>query len=349
MVLTAAWGDEENFSGFVSEDAGISQNPSANIQPYQYSRVLLRGQEDLADSLSLILMGEADQQASGSSMFPSWLLYPVPNVLQLEVQNNGVDGQSFLLARLDRASLQWSSGSLETRVGLENFDWGSSSFYRPTDYFFPLSPLAWVSDTPLGSEGVDAKCFLFDDLSLEGAARLLQGGHAEEVVRLVNKGIGITLTPSFAWLQGRDGLGLEAAGTFPDFKAWVEGVDWFFPGGVDRLQWVAGLSTIKQGTTLKAEFFQDGTGEILGGFSNGTLDAAYLSGSVGRKFPGGWKTELSLVKSVDGGPFLFWPKIQWAFAPQWEAGFQAQILIASGAGPLDLYPGRTGLSGSFLF
>ncbi len=350
MVFSSSWADDgAGFSGKVSEEAGFFQS-SGSFEPYQYSRLLLRSHDDLLDSLSLVLEGEINQQSSASALAPSWPLYPTRNFLDLEAEDlNSSQGTSFLSARFSRAFLKWTSGPLELTAGLQNFNWGASSFYRPTDYFYPLSPLAWVRDEPLGSEGLDASYFLFDNFSLEGAVRWLSGRTSEGVIRLVNKEIGLSVTPSLALLQGRSGLGLELSGTFPDFQLRLEGVDWLENGETDQVEWIAGFSTLVSGTKLNLEVFQDSTGMVLGSDSSGTSNAAYLFASVEKTFTGQWKAAPALVKSLGGGPLLFWPKVSWGFAPSLELSLQAQVPLGAGDGLLALNPGRTGLSAAYSF
>ncbi len=250
---------------------------------------------------------------------------------------------------MNRAYFKWASGPLELTGGLLRSDWGVSSFYKPTDYFYPVLPLAWIKEPSLGSEGAEVSCFLFDDLSLEGSARWLSGGQGEWVARLVNKGIGLSLTPSFASLTGRDGIGMELSGTFPDFQARFEGVEWFAPGGAVRLEWTAGLSTVMQATQWTLECFQDATGEALRGVSSGTGNGTYFFASAERQFTAQWRFAPALVKALEGGPFLFWPKVSWRFEPSWLLEFQAHLPLGNDPGPLALDPGRVGLSVNYLF
>jgi hypothetical protein len=250
---------------------------------------------------------------------------------------------------LSRALMHYASGRLDVILGLQEFNWGSSRFWRPTCFFNPLPPLTWMRDLPLGSEGVDASCFLFDYLSLEVGARWLGGETFEGVIRLVNRGIGITVTPSFATLTGRNGLGLEMVGTFPDLKAWLEGVDWLYSGGISAVDWVAGLSTVHEGATYTLEVLRDESGIMLGGFSDITTRATYISPSYEKNFPGGWRLTGTLAFALEGGPILFWPKGSWNFSPPWEWGLQAHILAGPNQGPLALAPTRLGTWVSYSF
>ena len=232
---------------------------------------------------------------------------------------------------MDRAALKWCSGPLEVTGGLQAPDWGTSLFYRPTDYFFPLSPLAWQRDEPLGSEALDASCFLFDFLSVEGAARWLSGDRTEGVIRLVDKGIGIGVSPSLAILSGRNGAGLELSGTFPEFQVRFEGVDWFYANGSSQWEGIGGLSTVKGQVTYNLEFYRDGTGTVLGNSSTGPSATTYLFASVEGPFPAKWWTYLSLLKSVDGGPLLAWTRIRWSLGGPFTLSLQAWLpLGASG-------------------
>ena len=246
--------------------------------------------------------------------------------------------------QIDRAYLKWTEGSLEVKAGLQNFDWGSSYLYRPTDYFFPLLPLAWQRDEPLGSEALDASCFLFDFLSVEGAARWLDGGKTEGVLRLVDKGIGIGVSPSFAFLTGKNGAGLELSGTFPDFQARLEGVDWLYPDGSSQLEWVAGLSTVKDQTTYNLEFFRDGSGQVLGPLSDAYTPSGYFFASVGKKLPSKWGAFAGILKSVDGGPAVFWIKADVALGGQWTLGYQAWLPAGEANGPLSGLTHRSGVA-----
>ncbi|HEY5039208.1 MAG TPA: hypothetical protein VIJ93_09075 [bacterium] len=342
---------DESFSGKFSVEAGSLQAPGGSLQPFQFSRLLVEGRNDLSSNLSYGLSAEADWQTAALGSRPPWPLYPQKNAVVLEDTNlSSSDGSNVYSARVNRVYLKWVSGSVEATAGLQSFNWGISRFYRPTNYFFPCGPLDWTRDQPLGSEALDASCFLFDDLSLEGAARLLEGGTAEEVLRLVNKGIGLTVTPSFAWMKGRNGLGLEAMGTLPDFQVRLEGVDWLYPDGHAAAEWVVGLSTVKDGTTYTLEAFRDETGNMLGFYSSAPASqATYVSASVEKDFTDGWKVSPSLAFSLEGGPLLFWPKASWGFSTHWELEFEAQIQLGRVAGPLALNPGRAGLSVSYSF
>ncbi len=330
------------FSGEASVEAGL-YSPSTT-GTYGLSRLLLKNEDDLDSDLLLSFAGEADAQATGSDLSPSWPVYPQTNALRLQTDNlPGTDGTLYSL-QLDRAFIKWTTGPLEVKAGLQDFDWGSSYLYRPTDYFFPVPPLVWQRDEPLGSEALDASCFLFEFLTAEGAVRFLDSGRAEGVIRLVNKGIGIGVSPSFAFLSNRNGAGLELSGTFPDFQARLEGVNWFYSDGTTRLEWVAGLSTVKNQTTFNLEFYKDASGQVLGGFSNGYTSASYFFASVEKRFPAKWGAFAGLLKSVDGGPALFWIKAEVDLDPNLGLSYQAWLPIGAEDGPLAGLTHRSGIS-----
>src|SRR5271163_2318149 len=267
LPVSSVWAQEDlSLSGQAVEEAGLAQTPQSSLRPYQYSRLLLQSHGDLDSEFSWSLEGEAAQQFSGMAQPPTWLTYASQNIVNLEIDNSTASSNtSYQLARLDRAFLKWTSGRWEITGGLQAFDGGTAYFYQPTHYFNPLPPLAWITDESLGNEGLNVDFFLLDDLSVEGSVRWLADGSSEWSDRLLNKGIGIGITPSFAWLEGRDGAGLELSGTFPDFQVRLEGVNWFYSNGASRLEWIAGLSTLVQGTKLTLEGLQDATGEALGG------------------------------------------------------------------------------------
>jgi len=339
-----------SFSGQVSQEGGIAQNASSSIQPYQTSRALLQSHGEFDPEFSWGLEGETDQQSSGIGLMPVWITYVKQNYVNLEADNsNSLSGTSYQMARLDRAFLKWISGRMEISAGLQSFDGGTAYFYQPTHYFNPSPALAWVTDEPLGSEGLQANCFLFDDLSVEGEVRYLVDGSSEWVARLVNKGIGVAITPSFAWLNGRNGAGLELSGTFPDFQVRFDGVNWFYSDGRVQLEWVAGVSGLIQGTKLTLEGLQDTNGDALGGWTMGNPNAFYLFASAQRDFSGQWQANLALVKSLNGGPLLWWPKVSWSWNRDWKLTAQAQWPLGATDGALGLYPSRTGLSLAFLF
>ncbi len=342
--------ENRDFSARLSLEAGILEAPLEASGFYQYSRLLLESHNDLDPSLTLTVSGELGWQASTAVSGPPWQVFPVKNLLNLEADNmSSSSGPEDISARLSRACLQWANGRLQVNAGLQSFDWGSSRFYRPTDYFFPLSPLAWVDNQPLGSEALDAECYLFEFLSAEGAVRWLQGGESEWVARLINKGIGISVSPSFARMIDRDGIGMEASGTFPEFQARLEAVEWLYHYGSAYLEFVAGLSTVQEKITYNLEAFLDGTGSVLGAFSSKPGRVVYLFASVGKDFFTGWKASVGLVKSPVGGPFLFWPKISWAYAESRELDLQCQVPLAVGDGSLDLTTTRMGLSAAYLY
>jgi hypothetical protein len=353
FLLAAPWLQAQetlSISGQIAEEGGVFQTPQSLLEPYQYSSLLMKSHGDLTSELSWGLEGEADQQSSAAGQSPTWLTDASPNALSLEADNStATTDTSYTMARLDRAFLKWTSGRWEVTAGLQAFDGGACSFYQPTHYFNPLPPLAWVTDEPLGSEGLNLNCFLFDDLSVEGSVRRLADGSAEWVARLANKGIGISISPSFACLEGRDGVGLELSGTFPEIQVRFEGVNWFYPGNSWQLEWVAGISTLIQGAKITLEGLQDTTGEALGDWGTGNPDSFYLFASAQRDFSGQWQADPALVQSLSGGPLILWPKVSWNLNRAWKLTAQAQWPLGSANGPLGLIPSRSGLSLAFLF
>jgi hypothetical protein len=343
VILWAAEG--AGFSGNLSLEGGGIQPPSSAIQTDSYYRLFLQDLGDLDQEFSYCLSGEANWQTFTPTISIAWPLYPQNNLLRLESNNIATShNNDYYGVEMDRAYLRWASGPLDLSAGLIKPQWGSSFFYRPTDYFFPLSPLQWEGAEALGSEGLDASFFLFDDLSLEGATRFLEGGDMEGVLRLVNKGIGLTVTPSAAWMTGRNAFGLELVGTFPEVQVRLEGTDWLYADHHTAANWTAGFSTSHEGVKYTAEILRDETGEILGDYSDVVGQATYVYMSAEGSFFSRCKASPALVVPLEGGPFLFWPKVSWNFAPQWDLGFQAQVLLGNWKGPLDLYPGRLGLS-----
>ena len=333
---------EDGFSGRLSTESGSFQSPNAGLGLFQFSRIILENQGDLLPNLSFNLSAEADWQTAGSAALPPWPGFPVPNALSLEVDHSSANvGSDFYFLRMDRASLKWVSGRLDLSLGLQNLDWGSSFFYRPTDYFFPLSPFDLVRDQPLPSEAVDLSFFLIDDFSLEGTVRWVEDGRPEALLRLVNRGIGLTFTPSFAWLEGREGLGLKRSELFRISR--YAGRGWI--GGCRRVclnsKWIAGISTLEnKGMTYNLEVFQDGTGTVLGKDSTGDPSAVYFFASFEGKLAEDWKSKIALVKSPGGGPFLFWPQLEWNFEAAWSVQLEGQLLVVHSSGSLGNNPSR---------
>lgn len=348
--IAGAQTPSNGFSGRLSLEGGGLQGPSSSVQTYSYYRLFLQEGEDIAPDLSFLVAGEANWQTFTPLVSIPWPLYPQNNALRLENDNITTShGRDYYGLQANRAYLRWISGPLDVTAGLFKPDWGASIFYRPTDYFFPKPPLQWVGMEALGSEGVDASLFLFDDLSVEGAARWLEGGTTEGVARLINKGIGLTIAPSAAWMTGRNAFGLEIVGTFPTLQVRLEGTDWIYADQHTAANWILGISTSHEGVKYTAEILRDATGDILGAYSDDSNQATCAFISVEGTFFGTWKASPALVVPLEGGPLLFWPKVAWSFAPQWEAGFQAQVLLGNWKGPLDLYPGRGGFSLAFNF
>ncbi len=160
LSLSTVWAAEgTGFSGNLSPEGGGTQAPSEAVQTYSYYRLLLQNTGNLDQEFSYALAGEANWQTFTSPAQLSWPLYPQANALKLETDNIATSGGNDLYnLQADRAYLHWASGPLEMTAGLFKPNWGSSYFYRPTDYFFPLSPLQWDRDEPLASEGADATC-----------------------------------------------------------------------------------------------------------------------------------------------------------------------------------------------
>ncbi len=338
-------------SGTLAVEGGATQPTESGLSAYQYSYLDLESHPDLAPDLSLGLEADAIAQNSAVPMLASEPEFEgVKNLIHLEWENAEADDQGEIYSlELQQASLAWTAGSLELKGGLFKPQWGSSLFYKPTDYFYPLPPLQWLTDEPLSSEGANATCFLFDDLSLEGAARVLKGGQTEGVARLVNKMIGLTVTPSAAWLTGRNAFGLELVASLPTVQIRLEGTDWLYADQHTAANWIIGFSTNHEGVQYSAEILRDGTGEILGMFSDSGNQGTYVFLKAEGAFFSQWKASPGLVVPLEGGPFLFWPKVGWNFAPQWELGFQGQVLLGNWKGPLDLYPGRAGVSLAYSF
>jgi len=190
---------------------------------------------------------------------------------------------------------------------------------------------------------------LFDDLGLEAAGRLLAGGATEWVLRFPERGIGVSAIPSFAHLTGRQGLGLEGVVTFPTFQLRWEGVEWFFPTNRSALEMEAGFSSRWDGSNLCLEWLKDGTGEALSGFSNGNPAANYFYFSLNRALDKHWTLDPALVKSPDGGPFLFWPRVVLNFDTGWQFSLEGQVSVAFAEGPLALNPDRVFLALAYEF
>lgn len=344
----AVWAQEDEgtpFSARVGIESGIFQPAHDALHPYLYSHLELETHPGIADGLSLDLEGQANGQEADVPMGPSEPEAPRKNYLNLQWVSTEEDAsQERYQLELDQAAFHWASGPLEMRAGLFKPDWGYSTFYRPTDYFFPIPPLSWLRDLPSASEGADASCFLFDDLSVEGAARFLEGGDAEWVARLAQKGIGLTVTPSFARLAGKDGFGWEVMGTFPTAQVRFEGVEWFNSLGGRFTDINIGASTSRYGVKYSLEIFRDGMGEIFRSGSGFSAGAYYVFISAEGTLTKEWKLSTAVVASFDGGPVLFRPKLNWTFEERWEAGFQAQVPLGDWAGPLQSVPSRVGLS-----
>ncbi len=348
LSFSPCWGEEEGkaFSGEISVEPGIFQGSDCQTGVYQFSRFELESHQDLITSLSYGFEGQAEWQTSSILMNPPDHDFGVENILPFEVKD---ENGGFFSMELYQASLKFAQGPVEFTAGLFKPSWGSSRFYKPTDYFYPLQPLQWNMEIFQGSEGLDAKSFLFDDLSLEGAVRWLEDWNSEWVLKLVNKGIGITATPSFARLLNKNAMGLELSGTFPDFQLRAEGVDWFFNDGSAKAEWTIGISTVRKSIAYTLEILRDETGTILGGVSAGAPNATYLYTSMEKTFQGDWKISPALVKGFEGGPFLFWPKASWGFAPSWELELQGQVKLGTVPGPLSLVQNRLGISTAFSF
>jgi hypothetical protein len=312
---------------------------------FQVTRLLLDRKDQVLDDLDLNLGGEVLWLADQNPVAVPWPENGKPNWVNLEWNNlNDSDGFNYEALRMTRLNFQESFDGFQATLGIQDFTWGSGRFYKPTDYFNPLEPLTLLREEPLGSEAVDLSQALFDDLSFEAAGRLLLGGATEWVARFPNRGIGVTATPSFAHLIDRQGLGLEGVVTFPTFQLRWEGVEWFLPANRSALEMEAGVSSRWDESNLCLEWLKDGTGEALGGFSNGNPSADYFYFSLNRGLDKHWTLEPALVKSPEGGPFLFWPRVVLNFDTGWQFSLQGQVSAAFSEGPLALNPDRVFLA-----
>jgi hypothetical protein len=336
-------------SGKIAAEAGGLQGPQGDWMPYAYGGLWLEDRSDLSSGFSLEASAEADGQFSDSHALSTWPPGTPSNEVSTDSSAGFSSGKggSYLL-RLDRVFLVWAQGRLEARAGLFHPSWGSDVFFKPTDYFNPPALFQWGGEVLPGSEGADAVFFLFDDLSLEGAVRWVQGGASEEVLRLVNRGIGFAVTPSFSRMTDRTGLGMEAVGTFPTFQLRLEGVDWLYRSGGSAAAWNLGLTTLLEGEKFDLEMLRGPEGDLQGEPSERGAPRSFLFISTEREFGGQWKAHPVLAAPLEGGPLLFWPRLSWAFSGPWELGFQAQWPLEGGGGPLAV-PSREGLSVSYSF
>ena len=346
---TGPWGFRLDFQ------TGL-QDPAGHTGYFQATRLLLDRRDSLSDDLDLNVGAEAlwwvqgPQGPPADSLHLPWPEAAAPNWIPVEWNNfNDSDGVNFEVLRLTRLNLRESFDGFEAQAGLQAFDWGQGHFFKPTDYFNPLAPLSFWNEEPLGSEALDLSQALFDDLGVEAAARLTEGGDAEWVIRLPNRGIGFLAVPSFARLVGRDGLGLEGYVTFPTFQIRAEAVRWVLSSGEVEVEALAGISTRVDDGDLSLEWLKDGTGEALGAFSTQAPSADYFYFSLSRALGKRWTLAPALVKSPEGGPFLFWPKLVLNFGTGWEFSLEAQVSAAFGAGPLAAHSDRFLLGVSYEF
>ena len=331
---TGPWGFRLDFQ------TGL-QDPSGPLGYFQATRLLLDRKDPLSEDLDLNVGAEALWWAQGPQGPPANALnlpWPEPgaaNWIPVEWNNfNDSDGVNFEVLRLTRLNLRETFDGFEAAAGLEAYNWGLGHFFKPTDYFNPLAPLSFWDEEPLGSEALDLSQTLFDDLSVEAAARLTAGANTEWVLRFPNRGIGFLAVPSFARLSGRDGLGLEGFVTFPTFQIRAEAVRWAFTSGSSAVEALAGVSTRVEDGDLCLEWLKDGTGEALGGFSTRGQSADYFYFSFHRAWDKRFSLDSALVKSPEGGPLLFWPKAVLNFGTGWQFSFEAQVSAAFSQGPL---------------
>lgn len=326
------------------------QSPKNSISYFQAARLLLDRKDEIVDGLELNLGGEFLWLAGENSPPPPWPVPGKPGWIPVEWNHfNGDDGVNDDSLRLSRLSLKENVDGFQVVAGLQTFDWGSGYFDRPTDYFNPLSPLALMRQEPLGSEAVDLSQFLFDDLSVEATGRVLAGGSAEWVLRLPDRGIGFWVVPSFVHLADRQGAGLEGVMTFPVFQVRLEAVRWTRDLGSVAVEAEMGLSTRWQDSDLRLEWLRDGTGTALGEFSTENPSADYFYFSIRRALDRNWTLAPALVKSPDGGPFLFWPRLVLDFHRGWQFSLEGQMAFAFQEGPLAGNPDRLFLSMAYVF
>ena len=111
-------------------------------------------------------------------------------------------------------------------------------------------------------------------------------------------------------------------------------MDWLYNDGTSEMTWIGGLSTVKNLVTYNLEFFKDGSGQVLGPFSDGFTQASYFFASVEKRVAPKWGAFAGLLKSLDGGPAVFWVKADLGLGETWNLGYQAWLPAGASDGPL---------------
>lgn len=249
-------------------------------------------------------------------------------------------GNSLLALRLQKAFVAFQRGPWQASAGRVTLSWGESCLARPTALFHAPRFLDVFGDAPVGSDGADASYALGPNTCVEGAARWLHGGEAEWLVRLENKGIGVSGTPLFARLRGREAMGLELSATLKHFQWRLEGTFLRPTGGGPWMpQYVTGLASVLKDFTYGVEFLHDGMGGALG---DGGLRGSFVS--LYGVTPDLYRLRFSptLLKPLDGGGLCLKPALSLDLTKRTVCSLEG--LWRAGNGPLSGVSTRIGLS-----
>jgi hypothetical protein len=206
--------------------------------------------------------------------------------------------------------------------------------------------LETFGDPVVGSDGVDLSYAVGANTNLEGAVRFMRGGRAEFVVRVENRGIGVSGTPLFAKREGEDGLGAELSATLKHFQWRLEGMGWHEEGASGRrMEFVTGIYGAFQKFPVGVEFVRDGTGRLLGaGVDTPDKGDNYISMFAETPNIYRFRCSPSLLKSVQGGRWMARPTLTYEFSKRFQMGLDGRWVIGSASGPLAAVPTQWWLS-----
>jgi hypothetical protein len=243
------------------------------------------------------------------------------------------------LLRINEASLKYDWKAWTIAIGRQRFHWGTAALFRPTDYFDPRAPLQLIANDSLGSDSISVERYVFENSNLQSVIRWVGNGDPQEVIRLHTSGIGFTLTPSFAYMFHTIGLGMEVSAVLRYFRVYFEGVDWkALNGRVFHLEAIEGGETRIGKIRATLEILQDGLNEALGMWNPLNLPATYVYVLLKKKFLENWNIGMSVLKSFQGGSWVWSPAVSWAMSSHSSMSLKLQKNFQVNQGPLSELP-----------
>jgi hypothetical protein len=273
------------------------------------------------------------------------------NILDATWRHASPDDGVLETIRLQKAYVRYEDGRWQGSAGRTDLSWGEAHTLRPTAVFHAPRLLEAFGDPPMGSDGADASYAIGSNTNLEGAFRVQRGGHVEYVVRVENRGIGVSGTPLFVMREGENGLGLELSATLKHFQWRLEGMAWHFDDTDGRrMEIVTGFYGALHKFPVGVEWVRDGSGQLLGsGSSRPGEEANYFSAFMETPAVYRFRCNPMVLHSTQGGRLFVKPGLLFEATSQLHFTLDGRWMVGTSQGPLAAAPTQLEFSTVVLF